>query len=767
MVVLMQKIMICPSEYKKKILLEEEKNDSLHSMKFYSKKDFFEHYYFSYDWKSVSYLISKYHYPVDVCLTYLNYLYPIHDIEYSSSKLCFLRDLKKELMNENLLTFSPSFHEYLKNTEIEVASLYDLERYEEEVLSYKVEVDEVSLSMPVYQFSTMEDEIHFVCVKIRELFQKGIPFSKIFLCNVSEDSFFSLEKMFSYYQIPIEIPHRDSIYSSQIVQQYLKTGEISISSSDPIVKLLCDALAEVAELEEGDAKREILIEILKNTYLSNPSYEEAVCIKDIYTYPFSSDDYVFVLGFNQDILPTISKDTDYLSDLEKEEIGIYPSTYVNVRRKKVLASIFSKISHLVISYPLSSPFQQYYPSSMIQDYDFSIIREDIVDKEYSHLYNQLRLGEYLDQFYLYGEKHPSFHTFASKYSIPYRQYQSTFGGISRNLYLQQLDYPFKLSYTALNTYQECQFHYYLQYVLKLGEFEDTFAATIGSLYHKVLSLYQTEGFSLDEFWNRYLEEKNLSLKDTVLLVRVRRDLETLLEELKRQKSFTMFQNEYLEQKLEVKVRDDIYVVFVGYLDKIMTYQNVSDTYFAIVDYKTGFIDTHLEPMKYGLHMQLPIYLYLLTYSKFFENPIFTGIYYQNILFSYPTWSDKVEKEKKDSYQLKGYSTDQLDILSKFDSTYLDSELIKGLKYDPTKGFSHYSKIMDDEFYHKILSYTKKEIEDRVEDILQANFSINPKIYGKENISCEFCPYKDICFHEDRDLVYLDKVEDFDFLGGDQ
>ena len=75
----------------------------------------------------------------------------------------------------------------------------------------------------------------------------------------------------------------------------------------------------------------------------------------------------------------------------------------------------------------------------------------------------------------------------------------------------------------------------------------------------------------------------------------------------------------------------------GYIDKIMTYQNISDTYFSIVDYKTGCIDTHIETMKYGLHMQLPIYLYLIQKSNIFDSPIFTGIYYQNILFSYPTY----------------------------------------------------------------------------------------------------------------------------------
>ena len=45
----------------------------------------------------------------------------------------------------------------------------------------KVEVPDVTLNFPVYQFPTLEEEVHFVCVEIRKLIKKGIPLSKIFL----------------------------------------------------------------------------------------------------------------------------------------------------------------------------------------------------------------------------------------------------------------------------------------------------------------------------------------------------------------------------------------------------------------------------------------------------------------------------------------------------------------------------------------------------------------------------------------------------------
>ena len=63
-------------------------------------------------------------------------------------------------------------------------------------------------------------------------------------------------------------------------------------------------------------------------------------------------------------------------------------------------------------------------------------------------------------------------------------------------------------------------------------------------------------------------------------------------------------------------------------------------------------------------------------------------------------------------------------------------------------------------------YTKNHIYDRVDSILKADFDINPKVYESINVSCKYCSFKDICFMREDNLVYLDKVEDLSFLGGD-
>ena len=373
----------------------------------------------------------------------------------------------------------------------------------------------------------------------------------------------------------------------------------------------------------------------------------------------------------------------------------------------------------------------------------------------------------LDKYNLYGEKDESLEKLYSSYSIPYNTYDNKFTGINNDTYLTNLSYPLKVSYTSLNCYNECKFKYYLSKVLNLDEYEATFPAFIGSLYHEILSLFKNSNFDFEKEYNNYLEKRELSLKEKLLLVRIKKDLLKFIDVLAKQDMFTTYKDELYEEKVEIDLGKKVSVKFIGFIDKIMYFKNIEDTYFSIVDYKSGNIDTHIEPMKYGLHMQLPVYLYLINYGRVFTNPIFTGIYYQNILFNYPTYDEKLEKTLKDRYLLKGYSTDDTSILEKFDCTYKTSELIKSMSYSDEKGFNRFAKLIDNDTMYNLIKFTKNEIDTKVDSILESDFEIDPKVYDKENVSCKYCKFKDICFMKDKDVRYLDKVENLDFLGGEE
>ena len=767
----MEKIIICPNIQKIKILDELNNKKELHSIKFMTKNEYLNNYFFSYNDDAIYYLMNKYNFNIDVAKVYLKNLYVI-DInkEYNNKKLLFLRDLKKELIDNKLLIFNKLFKDYIKNKSIEVSNYYDLDMYEEKALNYKLDIKKVKINNKVLEFDTIEEEINYICIKIIELLNNGVDINKIYLTNVSNDYIYIINNLFKYYKIPINIDYKDSIYGTKIVQDYLKTKELDLEDKNKYIinKKIINILEELSNIDENDPIYEkLLIDKLKNTYIDPIILTNAVNIRDLYQYEFKEDDHVFLIGFNQDILPAMRKDIDYITDSIKDEVDMYKTSYLNRREKEIVTYLLSRINNLYLSYKLNTPFNTFYRSPLINE--LSIDVEHITNDNWSHsnTYNKIRLGEMLDYFYLYGEKDKYLKELNTHYDINYKEYNNNFTGINNDLYLKNLPYPLKLSYTSINSYNECHFKYYINYVLKLNIYEDTFAAYIGSLYHKILSLYLNPNFDFNTEYNKYLEEKELSLKEKILLVRIRKDLEELIKILHQQQLLTGYDNFYFEKKLSVPIDNSVAVEFVGYVDKIMYYKKMEDTYYSIIDYKTGSIDTSIEPMKYGLHMQLPSYLYLINYSKEISNPIFTGIYYQNILHDYNTWSKNLEKDLKDRYLLKGYSTDNIDILERFDTTYQESELIKSMKYNPDKGFSTYTKLINDDTMYNLIKYTKDKIKENAKDIVEAKFDINPKVYGNENISCKYCQYKDLCFMKPDNIKYLDKVENLDFLGGDE
>ena len=766
-------LIICPNATKLKILNELLEENTLYNIKFMTKEEFKNNYYFSIDEKASFYLMKKYHYNLDVAKGYLKNLYVIDENKvYKNKKLNFLKDLKLELLKENLLIINPNFKKYISTKNIITKNYYDLEKYEEEMLNTKVEIPKCSLNTKVVECKTIEEEVNYVCLKILDLINSGVDINKIFITNYSNDYYYIMNRLFKYYNIPINLDPKSSIYSTKVVSDYLKTKELDLEDKNKSIinRKLINILSSISSLDEDSKEYQtILLDKLKNTYLSIKKKVNAVNIKDLYQDIFEEDNHVFVLGFNQDILPKMEKDISYINDSIKDEVSLYKTSYINKRNKDSLTYILSTIKNLYLSYKLSSPFSSFYKSSLITDLGLEIITPEVDNFNKSNIYNRLRLAEKLDLYHLYGEKQLGLESLYSHYQIPYNTYSNKYTGINNDTYLTNLPYPLKLSYTSLNSYNECSFKYYIKYVLKLDKYEDTFSAFIGSLYHDILSLFLKTNFNFEEEYQKYLEKRELSLKERLLLLRIKKDLLHLIETLKQQQLLTGYDDALYEKKIDVPLDKKVSVVFTGAIDKIMYYQKIEDTYFTIVDYKTGTIDTHIEPMKYGLHMQLPVYLYLIHYSKVFNNPIFTGIYYQNIMFQYPTWTDKKDKEQiyKDNLMLQGYSTEDTSILARFDSTYEKSEYIKSMSYTDEKGFGTYAKVMNNDTLYNLVEYTKNHISEKTDSILNSEFNINPKVYAGKNIACEFCSYKDLCYMKEPDQVYYDKVDDLSFLGGEE
>lgn len=163
-------------------------------------------------------------------------------------------------------------------------------------------------------------------------------------------------------------------------------------------------------------------------------------------------------------------------------------------------------------------------------------------------------------------------------------------------------------------------------------------------------------------------------------------------------------------------------------------------------------------------MQLPIYLYFAKRSDLFPNMEIVGFYLQKIINKdMKVVKDKTLDElKENALKLVGYSIDDEELLEKFDFTYQDSAMISGLK-KKKEGFYAYSKVLNNKQIDMIDKLVDDNINKAVNNILEGNFNINPKKIDKDNIGCEFCSYRDICYKKEEDIVELPKHQNLDFL----
>lgn len=755
-------IVVCPNKIKMKLLKEAKK---LQNMKYMTKEEYRDHYFFSYTKKTLDYLMNKYSYCLEVSKIIINQLYVIDlDKEYKSNKLKELQKIKKDLIENNYLIFDLLFLNYIKDKQIIVYGYYNLEKYEEEMFKNAtiIKEEKKDINTLVTSCNTLEEEVIYVAEEILKLLKRGVSLNKIFLFNITTDYLYTIHKIFSYYHIPINLDIKESIYGTNIVDKFVNSNTISDTNNQITIKLI-DVVNNLVEIEDSTNYQEFLIDEIKNTYIKPKKYKNAVNILNELEI-VDDDSYLFILGLNQDSLPVIHKDEDYINDNIKDEVLLYKTTYKNKQEKEYLKIVISNTSNIYLSYKKRSNFSEYLKSSFITDNNLKEVEYKLTTTN-NDFYNKLLLGKGLDNYYKYSEVSKNLKPLYNHYNISYRTYDNSFTNLNLSNYSEYISNKLRLSYTSFNTYSLCKFQYYIKYILKLDPFTDNFNTMLGTCFHYFLSICFNENFNFDKEWDNYKKKLELSKKDDLFLELLKDTLKKDIEILKNQKEYTSYQDTLYEKEVNIKLNDK--VNFTGIIDKIMYQEKNNQTLLSVIDYKTGTITTNVNNMKYGLNMQLPIYLYLIHYSNMFKNVKFSGIYLQKILHKMPKYKKdfNIDSIYKDNLKLQGYSTNCKEILSLFDKTYEKSELIKGMRIKKDESFYDSAKVLDDIEFESMIEYTKKLIEEWASNILEGDFSINPKIMDNDNLSCKYCKYQDLCFRTGRDNVTLEKQQDLSFLGG--
>lgn len=758
------------NDYAKNTLLK--KINKLLNIKIITLSELKKNYIYDYDYKSVLYVSNKYNCIPSIARKYIENTYYINN-EYKSRKIELLTKIKNDLEENNLLIKNNLYRKFLNNKDIVLYNLKYVDKYylniiEElsstnNIITYNEE-KETSIKK-IYRCNNSEEEISFVCSKICELIKSGIDINNIKLTNVKSDYTYIIRKTFKLFNIPINIKSDESIKSTMIVKKFKELYNENISEvmdkiselitnnyEKDIYKSILNIVNKYSDSNYMDVK-EILFDDIDNIKIKRDELKNAVNIIDFKSDLISDNDYVFLINFNEGIIPINHKDEDYLNDIEKNNLGIDTSFTLNEKETNEVIETIKTTNNLILTYSEYNQNNKIYVSSA---YNSDFLEEEKVNLNFnnSNNYNKLRLLSEKDDNNKYGTLSSDLLILSAHYKDePYLTYNNKYKKISNNKLKNYLNKGLTLSYSSMNTFYQCSFRYYLDNILRVNKYEERFDAVLGSIFHEILS----ECFINDDYdvilnYEKLISESTYPFNESekFFLENLKNELLLIIDTIKEQLKYTSLKQSMYEKEIRINISSDVKVTFKGFVDKILYDEFNGEKIVVIIDYKTGNPLLNINNSIYGLDMQLPVYIYLIKNE--IKNVRIGGFYLQKILSNV----SNIQK-RKESLKLQGYSNEDIDILEKVDSSYENSCVIKSLR-TTQNGFYSYSKIINDEQIDTLYNIVESKVKEARDKILNTEFDINPKEMDDKNIGCKFCKYKDICYMTSSDIVKLKKID---------
>ncbi len=756
---------------KKSLLYNLGQVSSLTPYKVYTPKEFLQTFPYSYTEKALDFIISEEQVILEVAEKYLDniILFPLEKI--NNEKGIYLKNLKEKLIENNLLTENRLQKEKYKHVIFKIDEYVCSKELLQLLKGYHIEIipnNKNTFEPKVYILNTIEEEIAFVFEKIILLLQKGISPQNIYVTNVSEEYLDTLKRVAKQMHVLLNLPAKTTLFETRIGGYFYKNLVLgipeSLNKTSEILKnaddkdIYNEIVTIVNKYLLFNNKEEFIKRDLKRKTLKVPTYKNGLKIVNFKNQLFKENDYLFFLSCNSDSIPKFYKDEDYFNDAVKKEIGFDTATDKNKREKKYMTDFLTSYPNLTLTLKRNNLKKEVYPSSLLENLK---IQEGVLCYNISSEYNEYILGKLMDNFTKFGTVDDTFTKLSSNYLISYQTYQNEYQKIDKEKLYKFLKNKITLSYTKIKDFLACPFSYYLKYILKLSPYEETFNTVIGTIFHKILERKDEEEFDYDYVFEKITQDYDFSPKEKMILGNLKEEFRNTLNLLQEREKFTELKEKEFEKEITFSIKDKLDISFDGKIDAI--YYNDENKVFKIIDYKSGmpFLDASIMP--HGFSLQLPCYLYLLKKDENFKDYTCGGFYLQPLFIDKQKCENKVDYEitKKKALKAVGYSTSNLNILGMVDSSYPNSCQIKSMKTTQSGNFYTYTKVFNQEDLDTLFNLINNLIKDTVKKVIDADFKIEPKILdNKENISCQFCPFKDICFTKDKDKIYINSDKKF-------
>ena len=440
-------ILIVPNNLRETILKTIRDSKKI-NIKIFDLKEFISKLTFTYDEKTIYNVMNKYNINYNISRLYLDNIKYI-DSDSNNNKLSNLYKLKIEvdssLIKDNL------FHKLLKNKKIIVYGYDYINKYDLNILNKFDNIEIIKKEVgnyvhDVYSFNNLEDECIFVLEKICDLIKDGENINNIFISNLDDNYRHVLTRLSKIYNIPFNLKYKNSIYETNIgkyfldnlnnnIEELLTNIREEFNMDNPtnysIYKKIINVLNKFYFTSDYVSIKNNIIAVMKNTYIENRNYINAINEINIIDNEIDSDNHVFLLGFNLNKFPVTKKDEDYITDDIKPDT-LEKSYEINIINKDIYYNSIKSIKNLYISYSLKYLSENYYPSILIDEYNLKTINYQNCISTHSDDINKLYLAEYLDNLVKYNEYSVGLELLYNNYEISYKKYDNRFSGIDKN-----------------------------------------------------------------------------------------------------------------------------------------------------------------------------------------------------------------------------------------------------------------------------------------------------------------------------------------------
>lgn len=336
-----------------------------------------------------------------------------------------------------------------------------------------------------------------------------------------------------------------------------------------------------------------------------------------------------------------------------------------------------------------------------------------------------------------------------------------------------------LSASQIDRQAECRLSYFLKYGLRARERKEATVdpAEFGTYVHWVLEntardIKEKGGFpnvpleETLEIANRYSNEyskEHFSQLDsqrlTYLFRRNTQELQMVVKELWEELQQSQFQPEDFEVNFGSEdglpaialPGRDMNAILRGFVDRVDTWFHNGNSYFRVVDYKTGKKDFDYCDVFNGVGLQMLLYLFALQECGepvVGENPIPVGVQYFPARVPYVSADGRLaetelEKERGKDRKRRGLLLRDEEILQAMEPGENPKRLCYGVKKDGTLS----GDLADREQLKLLKRYLFKILSEMVDEIASGNVEPNPYTRGSSHSACAFCPYGAICHEE--------------------